>query len=776
MSTNNAMLQAALSYATQGFKVFPLKPRGKTPITPHGLKDASQLQATIKEYWQKYPNANIGLVCDGLLVLDFDGKAGAESKKRLIAKYGELPRTWIIKTGGGTQAEPKERGEHYVYRVPTNLNIRPGAGKYGYQNLDIRANDSYIVASSSITRLPYETIDDSPVADAPSWLIDMTRNNDNRPASMAKQGEPIPETRRNDTLTSIAGAMRRKGADQGAIGAALLEINTNQCQPPLSEREVLSIAQSVSRYEPKPDADQPSHFNLTDYGNAERLVSLHGDDIRYSPERKAWLIWTGKVWEWDMGSVRIAKLAKKTARNIYREAADETDDDIRKELVKHAKATERQVRIDAMIKSAESEPGIAISLAELDANLWLLNVNNGTIDLKTGGLKPHDRADLITEILPIDYDTEAPSAEWNTFLRRIFNDNTDLIAYIKRALGYSITGDQSEQAFFFCYGSGFNGKSTLLNACRLVLSNYAHQIPPTAFMVDKNKRGGPDEAIASLKNKRLVCSTELEDGQRLSVSLVKRMTGGEPLWCEHKFERGYNFQPTHKLWLSGNHEPVITDTTNSIWYRLKKIPFTVEIPEADRQKGYAEYLAREHGAAILTWLVRGCVEWQQNGTLGEPEAVKQAVAEYRDQQDILHDYLIERCIFQRSATIDQKTLYADYKKWAEDNDVNAIGKLTFRSRIQEKSVIADYGNRHIAIWRGIRLRTESDGDVVNCVNSVNDFSESLLREASTEKTLPKTVNKINTITTGDLPDCPAVGVISGLIHRMVTYSVRVAHP
>jgi putative DNA primase/helicase len=756
---NNTLLEAALSYAAQGFKVFPLKPGGKIPITPHGLKDASQLQATIKEYWRKYPNANIGLVCDGLLALDFDGKAGAESKKRLIAKYGELPRTWVIKTGGGTQTEPKEQGEHYVYRVPTDLNIRPGAGKYGFQNLDIRANDSYIVAAPSITRLPYESIDDSPVTDAPCWLIDMARNNGSKPTSRQKQGTPIPDTTRNATLTSIAGAMRRKGADQGAIEAALLKINASQCQPPLSEREVLRIAESVSRYEPKPDTEQPAHFNLTDYGNAERLVRLYGSVIRYGPERKAWLIWTGKVWEWDMGGVRFAKLAKKTARNIYREAADEPDDDLRKELVKHARATERQVRLDAMIKSAESESGIAVSLADLDANHWLLNVSNGTIDLRTGVLKSHDPADLITEILPLDYNPSASSTEWDTFLSRIFNDDTKLIAYVQRALGYSISGDQSEQVFFFCYGSGFNGKSTLLNAARLVVGNYATQVPPTAFMVDKTKRGGPDEAIASLRNKRLVCSTELEDGQRLSVSLVKRMTGGEPLWCEHKFEHGYNFQPTHKLWLSGNHEPVITDTTNSIWYRLKKIPFTIDIPEADRKKGYGEYLAKEHGAAILAWLVKGCIEWRQSGTLGEPEAVTKAVAEYRDQQDILHDYLFERCIFQKSATIAQKALYADYKQWAEDNDVNAIGKLTFRTRIQEKGATVATGNRNIKIWRGIRLRTDSDGDVTSGT-SVTDFSESLLREASTEKTLlgiGNKSNKNNTGSSGELPDCPVCG-------------------
>lgn len=759
MSTNNPLLQAALTYAAQGFKVFPLKPGSKTPITPHGLKDASQLQSTIKKYWQKYPNANIGLVCDGLLVLDFDGNAGAESKKRLIANYGEMPRTWIIRTGGGTQAEPKEQGEHYVYKVSADLNIRPGAGKYGYKNLDIRANDSYIVASPSITRLPYETIDNSPVADAPDWLIDMVRSNGYKSVPRTKPSQQIPATTRNVTLTSIAGAMRRKGFDQQTIESALLRINTSQCEPPLSEQEVLRIAQSVSRYEPKPYTDQPAHYNLTDYGNAERLVSLYGEYIRYSPERKTWLIWTGKVWVWDSGNIRITRLAKMTARNIYREAADEPSDDVRKELVKHARATERQVRIEAMIKSAESEPDIAISLAELDANLWLLNVNNGTIDLKTGVLKPHDRADLITEILPIDYEKEATSTEWDTFLRRIFNNDVDLITYVRRSFGYSITGYQSEQAFFFCYGGGFNGKSTLLNACRLVLGGYAHQIPPTAFMVDKNKRGGPDEAIASLKNKRLVCSTELEDGQRLSVSLVKRMTGGEPLWCEHKFERGYSFQPTHKLWLSGNHEPVITDTTNSIWYRLKKIPFTVEIPEADRQKGYAEYLAREHGVAILTWLVRGCMEWQQAGTLEEPDTVKRAVAEYREQQDILLDYLIERCIFQKSATIDQKALYADYKKWAENNDLNAIGKLTFRSRILEKGAFATTGNGNIKIWRGVRIRTDSDNDVTS-ITSVTDFPDGLLREVSSAKTSLKndnTNNNNNTDRNIELPDCPACG-------------------
>lgn len=691
----NSAYATAFKLLTLGYSVIPSGggDKGKAPLVAWQNWQKCPPDESQIEQWQRELKPNLwGIVTNArIAVIDADTP---ETRAQLEAEIGE-PNVLSPRGGAHWYVDTTGHPTKTVVALLPGIDVR-GVG--GFVNI---AGGKY-----QIRRLPVPGDTLIPWVKLPKRIL--AALNGSKPVARGKRGTAIPETTRNTTLTSMAGAMRRKGADQGAIEAALLEINAIQCQPPLPEREVLAIARSVSRYEPKRDTNQPAHFNLTDYGNAERLVSLYGDVIRYSPERKTWIIWSGKLWEWDIGGVEIAKLAKKTARGIYREAGDEPDDDLRKELVMHARTTERQVRIDAMIKSAESEPGIAVDVADLDANQWLLNVNNGTIDLRTGLLRPHNKADLITEILPIDYDPKANSTEWDTFLNRIFNGNAELIDYAQRALGYSITGDQSEQAFFFCYGYGFNGKSTLLNACCQVLGNYATQVPPTTFMADKTKRGGPDEAIASLKNKRLVCSTELEDGQRLSVSLVKRMTGGEPLWCERKFERGYNFQPTHKLWLSGNHEPVITDTTNSIWYRLKKIPFTIEIPEAERRKGYAEYLAQEHGTAILTWLVLGCIEWQQAGTLGEPAMVKQAVAEYRNQQDILHDYLLERCVFEKKAAINQKALYANYKQWAEDNDINVIGKLHFRSRIQERGVIADYGNKHIAIWRGIRLRTDSE--------------------------------------------------------------------
>lgn len=724
----------AFKLLSLGYSVIPSGggDKGKAPLV--NWSDYQNIAPDEKqlELWQSELKPHLwGIVTnDHVAVIDADTP---ETRATLEAEIGEphviTPRNgahWYIDTTG--------------HPFKTVAGLLPGVdcrGVGGFVNI---AGGKY-----QIKRMPLPD-DLLPWQSLPERIL--AGLNSSKPSGRAKQGEPVSDGQRNATLTRIAGAMRRQGADQAAIEAALMNV---KCQTPLPEREIKQIAASVCRYEPAPDNGHPAHFNLTDYGNAERLAKQYGDIIRYSPERKSWLVWTCKVWEWDLGGVRIAKLAKKAARNIYREAADETDDDRRKELVKHAIATERQVRLDAMIESLKSEPGIAVMLAELDTSHWLLNVNNGTIDLKTGVLKPHDPANMITELLPIDYDPAAVSGEWNAFLDRIFNSNADLIAYIQRGMGYSITGDQSEQVFFFCYGSGFNGKSTLLNTCRLVMGNYATQVPPTAFMVDKTKRGGPDEAISSLKNKRLVCSTELEDGQRLSVSLVKRMTGGEPLWCEHKFERGYNFQPTHKLWLSGNHEPTITDTTNSIWYRLKKIPFTIEIPEGEREKGYAEKLAAGHTAAILTWLVKGCAEWVKIGDLVEPEAVKQAVAEYRAQQDILHDFILECCHFEKNATILTRELWEAYKTWCSDNDIYQLGQRKFYERIREKGVMDARGTGNKPVFRGIQLR--QPGDEVTEVNEVTENHINTLHEASIGKTLVKNGNESNL---SNYPDKPCL--------------------
>jgi len=221
------MIEAGLSYIAQGFKVFPVKP-DKKPLTDHGWKDATQTQSGVREYWTRWPDAGIALVTNGLMVLDFDAKnGGLKSKTSMEAKYGPLPRTRAHRTGGG--------GEHWIYLNPNGADVRSTVIFAGYKGVDLRANGGYIVAppSQHESGRRYEVLDDSEIAPAPIWLLDLVTKKRTRSLQAATDSQPIVEGQRNSGLTSIAGSMRRNGMAREAIEAALLEVNQRQCSPPL---------------------------------------------------------------------------------------------------------------------------------------------------------------------------------------------------------------------------------------------------------------------------------------------------------------------------------------------------------------------------------------------------------------------------------------------------------------------------------------------------------------------------------------------------------------
>lgn len=259
------MKNTAIYYASLNYAVFPLEPRGKKPITTHGLNDATTDTEIINDWWKRQPNANIGIRCNGLLVIDVDGDKGKESLIAIEAVYEKLPTTWTVKTGRG--------GTHIIFKVSELLNIRPGAGKYGYENIDIRANDSYIVAAGSVTEKEYITTFGTPeeLTDAPGWLVDFVLSaqpNEHKPA--AKIPDKIPEGQRNSTLASLAGSMQRRGSSPAAIEAALITENNERCVPPLPVEEIKQIVASITRYKP---ADK-SHNN----GNNNVYTSIYKSD------------------------------------------------------------------------------------------------------------------------------------------------------------------------------------------------------------------------------------------------------------------------------------------------------------------------------------------------------------------------------------------------------------------------------------------------------------------------------------------------------------------
>jgi len=450
---------------------------------------------------------------------------------------------------------------------------------------------------------------------------------------------------------------------------------------------------------PMPHKTQPT--TLTDVGNAQRLVNLYGPDLRYCYERKKWLSWNSRYWEWDAGD-KIIERAKDTIRSIYREAADEQDTANRTALVNHAKSSEREQRIKAMIKLAESIQDIPVKMQELDTDPWLFNCNNGTINLKTGFLQPHNKEDLITILVPIDYSPDAQSPVWDAFLMQVMKNDPEMVKYLQRLVGYSMTGDNSCQIVPFLYGLGRNGKTTALNCIRDMLGEYGTRVSTDVFMqLDKNF-GGHKEGLANLRGKRFVVGSEINAERRLNAALIKDITGGETIKADRKYEHEVEYKPTYKVWFFGNHKPEIRDSTLGMWRRVKLIEFNFTVPEKEVDP-YLELKLKAELPGILVWGVRGCTAWRLEG-LAEPKKVTDATMNYRQEQDILADFIEDCCILEPSARVSKADLRWAYEKFCSNESSKPFSDKVFKSRLVDRG-ITDGHSGSIRWWNGIKLKS-----------------------------------------------------------------------
>ena len=423
-------------------------------------------------------------------------------------------------------------------------------------------------------------------------------------------------------------------------------------------------------------------FKRTDLGNAERLIHHHGQDIKYNNLFGKWYLWDNKRWNEDKVN-RMQQLAKKTVRKIYEEAAQAEDSDMRKSLSEHAVRSESRARIESMIFLSKSEVPILPDI--MDSDLWLLNCNNGVVNLKTGKLTPHNRNYMMTKISPIDFDPAAECPTWIQFLKDIMQDEAgkvkeELIEFLQKAVGYSLTGDTSEQVLFFLYGTGRNGKSTFVNVIKEMLGDYGKQTNAETFTVKKSDRVNND--IAALKGARLVAATESEEGARLAESLVKQLTGGEPILARFLHQEFFEYIPQFKILFTTNHKPVIRGADEGIWRRIRLVPFTVRIPDEKLDKNLPEKLRAEM-PGILRWAVEGCLKWQQHG-LGNPKEVQDATASYRDEMDTMGNFLQENCLIHENAKCVVSDLYRKYTEWCEENGEYELSKQRFNRKIEER--------------------------------------------------------------------------------------------
>ena len=444
---------------------------------------------------------------------------------------------------------------------------------------------------------------------------------------------------------------------------------------------------------------------MTDVGNAERFAREHHGHVLHCGKFGRWFIWDEKRWAQD-DTGRVVELAKDTVRGIHREAFESSDEARRKALASHANRSQSASRIQGLVTLAKSIPTLAVSPADFERDPWLLNVLNGTIELQTATIRPPSPRDRIRKVASAAFDPNAAAPLWERFLERIFPD-ADLRAFVQRAVGYSLTGDTTEQCLFLLHGNGANGKSTFLEVIRRVLGDYALQSQADTFMVTDRRSSAASPELARLNGARFVSASELEQGQRLSEVLVKQMTGGEPMVARFLYGDPVEFRPAFKVWLAVNHKPEIRGTEEAIWRRIKPIPFAVTIPQDERDPNLVDRLMEE-APGILSWGVEGCVRWRAE-RLGAPSAVLEDAKAYRQEMDRLADFLEDECVIGADCRVRVADLYQAYVRHCEQNHDRPLGKKQFNVRLVERGCQAPARGTHgQRTWRGLGLRANSE--------------------------------------------------------------------
>ena len=428
--------------------------------------------------------------------------------------------------------------------------------------------------------------------------------------------------------------------------------------------------------------DKNGPFPLTDAGNAELFAALYGHILRFDHARNRWLIWEEHRWAPDSdGEVR--RLAKKAARVRYRTALDIEDLDLRGKTASSAVRSESRQRLDACLALARSEHPIADSGMTWDPDPYLLGVANGVVDLRTGMIRSGHPDDRLTMQVPVQYHVKAECPRWQQFLHQVFQRDGELIGFVQRALGYSLTGSVREQVLFLCYGTGSNGKSVFLDMLRNVLGDYAMNIPFT--VLELQQRPSLTNDLASMAGRRLVTSSETNESTRLNEARIKALTGGDPITARFLYSESFTYEPVAKFWLAVNHLPRVRDDSYGFWRRVRVLPFNEQFTGDDADKGLPFKLLEEL-PGILNWGVQGALNWRLVG-LAPPSAVMTATQAYRKDNDELDGFVADCCVVADGVRAEPGHLFSEYQRWSKEQGIlerHRLGSRSFGTRIRER--------------------------------------------------------------------------------------------
>ena len=696
-------------YRDRGWVPIPTMPRGKQPTRNEWQK--STLESPLDDFAADSNVAILlGAASDGLVDIDLD------CKEAVVAAEYLLPPTDLI---FGPANNPRN---HYLYRTP-NPSARRQYVFRGECLLEYRGTGSATVFPPS----PYlsgEPRDFLKRGEPGQLSEEMLQIAVSRTAAAALLAKHWIEGGRHSLTLALTGALARAGWKQEEAGefitaicvaakddqlnGRLADVQTSfaRFKMGLSVTGVPSIEHQMGAEITKklyewlclksssavighngPAVEECVRF--TDIGNTDKFVEEYGDQLIYCTEL-GWLIWNGTAWAPD-GLGKVVQYAERTIRRILGDA--------RQIGRSHLGSKSSVTSILDLAKSRLSE-----SIDRFDVNDWLLNCPDGTIDLRSGVLSPHSRDDLITKVTAASFDRDAPCPRFDNFMHEIMMGDKENVEFLRRALGYSLTGSTSEQCLFVLHGSGANGKSTLINFFEYLLGDYASNTPAQTFLVKKHDGGVPND-IARLRGTRFVTASETEEaGQRLAVSLLKRLTGGDTITARFLHKEYFSFIPKLKPWMPTNFKPNFNGTDKAMKRRIHLIPFDYVVPEARRDGHLLEHLKAEANG-ILAWAVKGCLDWQQSG-LNPPESIRRATQSYLDEMDVIGQFLADTTQRSRTARLTKGEAYDAFLRWAQASGNDELSKALFGQGMKASGLEEGKNGSKGRYWKGIELISE----------------------------------------------------------------------
>jgi putative DNA primase/helicase len=509
----------------------------------------------------------------------------------------------------------------------------------------------------------------------------------------------IPQGLRTKALVSLAGKMHYAGCDRGSIATALRDLGA-KCDPPVDEKKIQGILRSAAKW-------PATENNLLvrerqDVGNADRLLLYGCGDYRYIAAFNRWAVYDGVRWPIEDSEHQTIRAEAHAMVRAFAMQAVRADN---KECIKFAAESLNSARISNLLR--EAQPHATLTIQELDRDPLLVNFRNGTLDARTGELRDHRREDYITAIIPHDYDAKAKCPKWERFVNVTFGSDKDLISFVQRALGYSLTADTSAKCIFLAYGPTDTGKTTLLATVNRLLGDYAGRIKVESLMVERGKAldNNAQADLADLRCKRFVMTSETGQGQLLREALIKLLSQGQGNYkAVRKYENPFEFPETWKIWMDCNHLPRVRDTDESIWNRLRVIPFDHAVTSKRKNLQLGEELLAEEAEGILAWMARGLRGWMDQG-LRPPDSMNKQRDEWRAESDTLKQWMDAECVLGADVKAQSTQLYDSYKQWRSTHGMYEVTMTLFARNMKEHGFEKKLcGDKKVPNWLGVGIK------------------------------------------------------------------------